>query len=351
MRPSFSPKLINPPFDDPGLFIALRFERRALLFDLGDLHSLAARDLLKVSDVFVTHAHMDHFIGFDRLLRANLGRGRCLRLYGPQGIHGHVAGRLAGYCWNLVSPETHPFTLEVTEVLADCRVTIRYSCGQGFSPAEGAQRQPFDGVLRDESGLTVRAVLLDHGIPCLGLALEERMHVNIRREALTELGIEPGPWLSTFKHALVSGLDRETLFRLPASSSAPRDGPRWLTLGELARRIALVAPGQKVVYITDVAWNAENVSRIVDLAREADLLFIEAAFLDRHRDLALARAHLTAHQAGLIAGWAGARHVTLFHHSPRYTGMAAALDCEAQKSMVLAREHAVPSTAHRQHSA
>ena len=65
MHPLFLPRLVNGPFEDPALFIPFQFERRALIFDLGDISRLAPRDLLKTSHAFVTHAHMDHFIGFD----------------------------------------------------------------------------------------------------------------------------------------------------------------------------------------------------------------------------------------------------------------------------------------------
>ncbi len=103
MNPSFSTYLVNPPFGDPGLYVEIRWARRALLFDLGDNTALSPTRLLRAMDVFVSHTHMDHFIGFDRLLRIALGRGKTLRLYGPPGLIANIDGKLRGYTWNLAN--------------------------------------------------------------------------------------------------------------------------------------------------------------------------------------------------------------------------------------------------------
>jgi ribonuclease Z len=47
--------------------------------------------------VFVSHAHMDHFAGFDRLLRVTLGRDKSIALFGPAGFIDRVEHKLAGY--------------------------------------------------------------------------------------------------------------------------------------------------------------------------------------------------------------------------------------------------------------
>src|SRR5206468_6790691 len=74
MHTLFEPRLVNDAFGDPGLYVDFRDERRALLFDLGDITTLPPRKLMRLSHVFVTHTHMDHFSGFDHLLRVVLGR-------------------------------------------------------------------------------------------------------------------------------------------------------------------------------------------------------------------------------------------------------------------------------------
>src|SRR3970282_544914 len=101
MRPIVSAELVNGGFGDPALYLDFRYAKRALLFDLGDIGALPPRKILRLSDVFVSHAHMDHFAGFDRLLRVCLGRGTLLRLYGPPGVLGRVEHKPADHTSNL----------------------------------------------------------------------------------------------------------------------------------------------------------------------------------------------------------------------------------------------------------
>lgn len=102
MRPIVHCQLINGPFGDPVLYAEIMFERRGLLFDIGDIASLASRKLLRVSHVFVSHAHMDHFVGFDHLLRVLLGRDKTVAVYGPAGFIDQVEHKLHAYTWNVV---------------------------------------------------------------------------------------------------------------------------------------------------------------------------------------------------------------------------------------------------------
>ncbi len=331
MRPFFHPRLINGPFDDPGLLIFQLFANRSILFDLGDIYCLSPREILKISHAFVSHTHMDHFMGFDRLLRLMLGRQKTLYLYGPEGFIKNVEGKLAGYSWNLVKNYENKFSLRVFEVRPDLILTKNYACADGFLSGPGEEALPFSVRLLTEPAFEVSTVILDHDIPCLGFSLTERFHVNIKKDAVLNLGVDIGPWINTFKTALYDQQPDDFVFTI-CREGERRANAKSFRLKDLARQITTITPGQKITYIADVAWHPSNASKIIEFAFESDHLFIEAAFLEEDRDIAKDKRHLTARQAGDIAKKARVKRLTVFHFSPRYTGMEQRLYREANLS-------------------
>lgn len=328
MNPAFSARLVNGPFGDPGLYIHLRLEGRALLFDLGHNDSLPAADLFRVSHVFVSHCHMDHFIGFDHVLRLFLARDKILYLFGPPGIRECVEGKLRGYTWNLV--DNYEFAIEVAEVAPDHIQRTLFPAATGFKPKTLAT-EPFTGTLLDEPTFRVRTAHLDHRIHSLGFALEEKTHLNVDATVLERMHLKGGPWLSQVKHALQRKDPDET--RITAHwREKGQDVSHTLSLGDVRGALVKETRGQKIAYVVDTIFTPENAARIAVLAQGADLFFCESPFLNEDEDQATRRHHLTARQAGLLGRMARAEKLAVFHFSPRYSGQADRLYREAQET-------------------
>jgi ribonuclease Z len=318
MKPLFHPRLVNDPFADPGVYVDFLFEKRALLFDLGDLAPLSSRQLLRVSHAFVSHAHMDHFAGFDALLRILLGREKVVWLFGPPGFLDRVEHKLAAYTWNLVESYENELRFRVTEVGPDGGVVAEFSSRTGFHRGPVAPVSFPGGVLVDEETFLVRAAVLDHRIPCLSFALEEKFHVNVWKTGLESLGLPTGPWLRDLKAAVARGEPDDTLVTVRWREEGQAH-ERQVPLGELRDRVLRVVPGQKIAYVTDVVYHPANAASIEELARNADLLFIEATFAAEEEERAAEKHHLTSRQAGLLGRRAGARRIVPFHFSPKHS--------------------------------
>ena len=254
------PSLVNDPFSDPGLLLDFRFGRRALLFDLGDLTPLSPRQLLRVSHAFVSHAHMDHFAGFDRLLRVCLHRTMPLHLIGPAGFADRVEHKLSAYTLNLL--EQHPFDFLITAVEFVETGVERIS---EFRAREAFRRQDLSaasiqtGTVLDEDEFRIKSVVLDHGTPCLAFSFEEKLRVNVWSEGLKSLRLGVGPWLNEAKRAVRRGAPDDSEVVISRDLSIP--------LGVLKKHALRTARGQKIAYVVDAAYHEENVVSIIALAR------------------------------------------------------------------------------------
>jgi len=176
MKPTFHPQLVNPPFEDPVLYVDFLFRKQALLFDLGE--------------VLVQHYETD-------------------------------------------------FTVLATEVDAGHLTSARFRCRAGFAaePLGQAPAGP-EGTLLDQDGFRVRAAILDHRIPCLAFSLEEHQHVNVWKNRLEAMGLPTGTWLQTLKSAVARGEPDDTSIRAHwRSAGCPHE--RRFRLGELRHLVGI----------------------------------------------------------------------------------------------------------------
>lgn len=329
MRPLFEPQPVNDQFGDPGLYVDFRDERRALLFDFGDVSGLPPRKLLRLSHVFVSHTHMDHFVGFDHWLRVVLGRKERVTLTGGPGFIDRVGHKLAAYSWNVVHRYEVPLAIEVRELRpGGGSETARFSSLNRFEREPGEPWTPDGDVLHAEESFRVRGRFLDHDIPCLAFGIEESTHVNVWKNRLTEMGLPTGHWLREARRLLRTGAADSTRIAVRWHDRAGEHSMER-TLGELRPAFEFVA-GRHIGYVTDTRYTEANVQALERLLAGVDLLYIESVFLDAESAHAARKNHLTARQAGMIARRLNARSVVPFHFSPRYEGRDAEVIAEVQ---------------------
>jgi ribonuclease Z len=250
----------------------VRFDGVGVLIDPGEgtqrQMTFAGARTASLRHVLITHAHGDHCLGLPGILQR-------LALDGVTGpVHVRFPTAAAPYIERLRNASLyHDHTAVV------------------LHPDE-------PGVVWDEAGpFRIRAVELSHGsatrpVPTLGWRLEEpdgrRLDpIRLRR----------------------AGVPAAARSELVAEGRVTVDGRRV----EL-REVSDPRPGQ----VAAVVMDTRDGDGARDTAAGADLLVIEATFLDDQRDLAEEVGHLTAGQAAAIARDVGARRVVLTHFSQRY---------------------------------
>ena len=254
--------------------LAVAREAEWLLFDCGEGTQMqitrAGLSPSRLSAVFITHLHGDHFNGLPGLL-STMGldrRTRGLGLTGPQGIREY---------------------LDLLERLRVAFLTYPVELRQFNSLAEST-------VVYETAEYSVSAVALDHRLFALGYRIDERPRAGrFNVEQARKLGVPEGPLWGR----LQSGEDVRLVDNSVVRSSDVMGAER---------------PGKSVAYCLDT----RPCAMAVQLARNVDLLIHEATYTEEFASEAQQYGHSTAAQAARTARDAGARRLLITHFSTRF---------------------------------
>lgn len=309
MRSSFILKLVNGSLYDPIVYLRLINEKRAIMFDCGRFFELSNAEMLLIDALFISHFHMDHFMGFDNLLRIILHREKPLDIYGPEGIIEKVTAKLSAYTWNLT--KDYQLVINVYEIHEDFMIMASFPSAEGFTIGSKEKITKAGDEIYACPRFSIDAVILDHNIDCLAFALREKFHVNIRSDAVRDRGYIPGPWIARLKEAIMEGQDISI-------SVQTESGITNIMSKELSREIAIISKGQKIAYLVDVRYSKDNIEKFLKIAQDSEILFIETFYLDDLEDEAYLKGHLTAGQAFEIARSLRVARIIPMHISPRF---------------------------------
>lgn len=293
------PAFFGGLLDDPLLFLRIRPEGRALLFDCGQIAHLAKRVVKPIAAIFITHAHMDHIMGVPTLVRHHHASPLPLDLYGPPAIAERVGHLLQGFDWNLCEP--HWFTLRVHEIHHDKILHFNFPGPLGFARHFDGEEPRTDLTIWHSRHVTVEATLLDHRMPSLAFRVNERPMFSVDPLRMEAAGIVPGGWIRDLKSRVWKGRDGVDV----AVPYRDGEGVRMVREddpGALYEKICGEQQSTSVGYVTDVGWTPANVARMEGFLAGLTLLCAECTFL--RSDVAKARAsyHLcTADLNDLVA--------------------------------------------------
>ena len=225
--------------------------------------SVAHQGLQKVSFIWLSHSHIEHYLGLAGFLR-------CLDL-----ISRNVS----------ISVFTNRETIDcVNDLVRLCNLT---SVTVHTHIAE-------NGLFYESNQYAFQAFPLRHSVLSHALIVQEKPSHSFDIEKAVKLGVPEGP-------------ERK---KLTSGQSIILENGRVIQPGDIS---GPVRPGRRFVYVSDT----EVFDSLVDICRDADLLVCEATYSERNREQARRFQHLTARDAALLARDAQVRSLVLTHISPQ----------------------------------
>lgn len=319
---------LNGHFGDPSLYIWEINTRHAILIDCGDLSKFSTRQLLKVTHIFLSHCHIDHFFGFDQFLRVHVGSEKIVTIMGPSQTSERVAGKLKGYTWNLIWDKNLEFVVIDFDSDKQQKKTTRFHAKNAFQAEYGpVENWTFIEPIFDSGNFKVTAITLDHRTPSMAYTVEEKISFAINKSKLDELGFIAGPWLNELKQAYLSGLLGQLI-----QVELKNEPPTIYSTADLAQLLLLTRPSYKIAYVTDGAAHKKNFELLFPLIKNADILIAETCFIEQDRILADETKHFTALFIARLAAEAEIKKIMPFHFSKRYLTRSDEVFSELQKN-------------------
>lgn len=313
-------RLVNGSVGDPVLYVDYPDRDNALLFDAGDNSSLSLPRLADLTAVFITHHHIDHFIGLDRIVRANMDREKTLSIFGPPGTIAKIVDRIKSYEFQFF-----PFqkiVLDLCEIHEGMLRRGHLDCGRRFPPPV-IQDEPWTGgTIFENETVRVETCFADHTVTCLSYAMTEKPGWFMKPGALEKSSLRAGAWIGDVLQHLRQQSSPGTAIRIDGG-----DFP----LATLRDKFFMESTGSKIAFITDTAWSESVRGSLIALAKGSSRLYCDSYYSQKDAKAAEKHRHMTATAAGELARAAIVQELILMHLAPKYHGRESLLLEEARE--------------------
>ncbi len=317
------------PFGDISFIIKHTHLLGSIMMDCGNISYYNNNQINNVTHLCISHTHMDHFYGFDRIIRSMLISSKKLIIFGPQGIIDNVFYRTQSYTWNLV--DSYTFEIEIHELSnTGVQKSALLPANKQFQP------QPIqcNCVLKNtnnktvftlNNGFTLTYEIFDHGIPSIGYRVESPRRVNISETKMMERGLRGGKWVRQLKEAYLDNnpevdIAPDYISDTDNSDNTGNTGKHDENSMPAKNLFHMLeeTPSESVTFATDLAPTQENIHKATLFAKNSNILVMEGVFMEEDKEQAHIKKHLTINIAKEIFLNSSASQLYLFHHSPRY---------------------------------